>query len=136
MEGIHGPFISNWNGAPWGSYRQKSGNETSIPRKATTVAYQAMAFLDSLLKKRRPRAPTRGRKVMVVRIQLLLMVPRTPLAVPEEVNAHEQKNPEHEDRQIGLHQSCLQAPEGQTQPSSQVRRRVDQAVYHELIEEA
>src|SRR4030095_14184227 len=68
MDGIQGMLFSNWNGAPSGRYRQKSGSETSIPRKATPVAYQAIAFFDSELKKRRPRAPTRGRKVMVVRI--------------------------------------------------------------------
>src|SRR5213594_1849804 len=103
---------------------------------ATAVAYQAMAIFDSLLKKRSPIAPRRGRNVTVVRIHWSVIVPRAPLALPEQVEAHEQKDPEDEHAQIGLHEARLHPTECQAEATGDVGGQVDQAVHHVLIEEA
>src|SRR2546426_2318604 len=102
---------------------------------ATAVAYQAMAFFDSLLKKRSPIAPRRGRNVTVVRIHWSVIVPRAPLALPEEVEAYEQKDPEDEHAQIGLDEARLHPTECQAEAAGEVGRQVDQPVYDVLVEE-
>src|SRR6266446_2456840 len=115
IAGIHEPRSTNWNPALSVSYRKNSGAERTKSMSAIQVAPSMKTLLFSRWIGRSARAPARGRKVTIVRMwdryhDAICVLLRS-AAHREQVDAHQDEDPEDHRGGVGLDDAGLQRAE-------------------------